>query len=130
MYIQALKFGLVGLANTATDFLVFSVCIYFLSFHILPANIAAFLVAVVQSYFVNRAWTFKAAEKRGSGVHQIIKFVLIQASALLISSAVVLTAANYLHWSLSKLISIFFTFVWSFVLVKYFVFPEKREKLS
>ena len=126
MYIQAIKFGLVGLLNTATDFAVFSACIYFLGFGVVPANVFAFVVAVSQSYFVNKIWTFKAAASQKKNASQMTKFVTIQLTALGISSALLLLTENHLHWSLGKIVAVLFTFCWSFLLIRYFVFSEEK----
>ena len=68
--IQFVKFGLVGVANTAVDWLVFFGITHYLvtdkSFEP-TAKAIAFLVAVINSYIWNTIWTFNKEYKRSTG---------------------------------------------------------------
>lgn len=68
--IQFIKFGLVGVANTAVDWIVFFLITHFIvttqSFEP-TAKAIAFLVAVTNSYLWNTIWTFKKEYKQSVG---------------------------------------------------------------
>jgi len=68
--IQFVKFGLVGVANTAVDWLVFFGITHYIvidkSFEP-TAKAIAFLVAVINSYIWNTIWTFKKEYKQSAG---------------------------------------------------------------
>lgn len=59
---RATKFALVGVLNTGVDLVVYTGLV-FASLHPVPANVASFLVANLQSYFVNARFTFGANGK-------------------------------------------------------------------
>lgn len=60
--VQFVKFGLVGVANTAVDWVVFFLLTHFIStskeFE-LTAKAVAFIVAVINSFLWNTVWTFR-----------------------------------------------------------------------
>ena len=65
---QAGKFAAVGVINTAVDFIVLNILIYFgftlafvvLGQEFLVANVISVAVAMVNSFILNKQWTFKA----------------------------------------------------------------------
>lgn len=79
--LQAAKFALVGVANTALDYLLFFV---FMSLCRLDKNIAQILatgLAMTNSYLVNRYWTFKKTGGVKGG--EIWRFILVNLLSLL-----------------------------------------------
>ncbi len=52
------RFVLVGLLNTSIDFTLFFLFTHVAGWHYLLANVASFLLAAINSYFMNRRWTF------------------------------------------------------------------------
>jgi len=68
--IQFIKFGVVGVANTAVDWIVFFLITHFIittkSFEP-TAKAIAFLLAVINSYLWNTIWTFKKEYKQSVG---------------------------------------------------------------
>lgn len=72
---QFVKFGLVGVLNTAVQFVVF----YFLfrQFH-MPMMVASglgYVAGIVNSYLINRVWTFEVKEKKQAG--EFMRFVAV-----------------------------------------------------
>lgn len=68
--IQFIKFGLVGIANTAVDWIVFFLLTHFISTdkEFEPtAKAIAFVVAVVNSFLLNTLWTFRKEFKKVVG---------------------------------------------------------------
>lgn len=58
--VQFIKFGVVGVANTGVDWIVFYILVAtFLSEGKTEAKAIAFLVAMLNSYLFNTIWTFK-----------------------------------------------------------------------
>ncbi|MGE0748855.1 MAG: GtrA family protein, partial [Rhodospirillales bacterium] len=57
------RFATVGLVNLAIDMAIFSALHFGLGVALIPANTVAFVVAVTNSFFMNRQWTF--ADRRG-----------------------------------------------------------------
>jgi len=81
--VQFVKFGLVGVSNTAVDWIVFYILINFAfpSQHSV-AKAISFTVAVLNSYLWNTVWTFKKEyQKAGKGASDksaiFVKFVVV-----------------------------------------------------
>ena len=89
---SATRFALVGLTNFVVSFAVF-----YLSFHYLPevvrqnapvaaiATLAAYLAGMVNSFLLNRSWTFRAA---GNASVQAVRFTIVNLSSLTVSVVV------------------------------------------
>lgn len=56
---QFIKFCLVGVSNTAVDFMVYIFLTRIFHLFFILANIIAFTVACTWSFFINKRWTFK-----------------------------------------------------------------------
>jgi putative flippase GtrA len=57
---QALRFGLVGLANTVVGLLAIYATIYFFQFGPLVANASGYAIGLILSFILNRIWTFQS----------------------------------------------------------------------
>jgi putative flippase GtrA len=89
---SAARFVLVGLTNFVVSFAVF-----YLSFRYLPAilprnapvgaiaTLAAYLAGMVNSFVLNRSWTFRAA---GNASAQALRFTIVNLSSLTLSVVV------------------------------------------
>lgn len=84
--IQFIKFGVVGVTNTAVDWVVFFVITHYIATakDFEPtAKAIAFLIAVTNSYLWNTVWTFKKEYKKavgkntGAGSKLFIKFLVV-----------------------------------------------------
>lgn len=58
--IQLIKFGLVGLSNTAVSLAIYYLLVY-LDIHYILANLAGFVVSVLNSFYWNRKYVFKSS---------------------------------------------------------------------
>ncbi|MGH8663001.1 MAG: GtrA family protein, partial [Burkholderiales bacterium] len=98
----AIRFALVGLTNFVVSFTVF-----FLSFHYLPdavqrhfpaaalANLLAYLAGMINSFLLNRTWTFRAS---GNAAAQAVRFTIVNLSSLTLSTAVMFRFVDVLHY--------------------------------
>jgi putative flippase GtrA len=57
-FVQFFKFGVVGLSNTAISYLIYLLLVY-LGLHYIVANVAAFVISVLNSFFWNHKFVFK-----------------------------------------------------------------------
>jgi putative flippase GtrA len=88
---SATRFAVVGLTNFVVSFSVFYVC-----YHYMPgavqrhapdgalANLLAYAAGMVNSFVLNRAWTFRAT---GSTAVQALRFCAVSLSSLAVSTA-------------------------------------------
>ncbi len=123
---RPVAFALVGLMNTAIDFLVFS--LFLLLFH-LPAEVAqifGYCAGTLNSFLVNRRITFRS---RGSDrlARQMLRYLLSCLIALGLSILFLSLFHSLLHWDayVSKLLSMLLVFFFNYFCMNRFVFPQK-----
>jgi putative flippase GtrA len=74
---QFLRFGLVGVANTATSYLVIRLLADSLGLPV--ASAAGYVAGVAQSFLFNRFWTFHDTRTAGTGrwAGEALRFILV-----------------------------------------------------
>lgn len=82
--LEGIKFAAVGVINTIIGAGLFSLFFYILKIHYLPANIISTVIALTNSYFMNKYWTFR---KKSFKKSEILFFILIFFSAFGIQNA-------------------------------------------
>ena len=121
MNLEFIRFGLVGVINTAVDFCIF--VLFYRGFGIDPliANGIAFLVAVTNSYLMNHRWTFR---RPGNTLtfSAYVRFVALNTGGLLIGTLAILLLEGVLPLEFAKLIAAGFTLLWNYTSSKLFVF--------
>jgi putative flippase GtrA len=85
-WLQLGKFCAVGASGYVVNLCVFAVCFEVLGFHHLLAATAAFVVAVLNNFWWNRHWTFKA--RSGRTGFQAARFFTVSAGAFLVAAGV------------------------------------------
>jgi len=61
-WFQLLRFGAVGASGYVVNIIVFAICVHGFKLDYRLASVAAFLVSVVNNFWLNRHWTFDAKE--------------------------------------------------------------------
>lgn len=121
---EFIRFGLVGILNTAVDLASFSLLHRLLGLDPLIANGLAFLIAVSNSYWLNRRWTFrKAQEVKGLAAYG--HFVLLNIGGLIIGSLAILLLSDFMIPELAKVIASILTLIWNYTSSRYFIFKTK-----
>jgi putative flippase GtrA len=78
-WLQLMRFALVGGVGFVVNLAVYALCTQALAIDYRAANVAAWLVAVLNNFLLNRHWTFDA---RGGRVHhQALRFFLVSLAA-------------------------------------------------
>lgn len=123
---QFLKFSIVGGVNTLIDLTVYTLLTRFAGLHYLLANIFAFLVAVTNSFVLNRSFTFKIKERKR---FDYFKFFLVSTGSLIISESVLYFSVHFLNFSdiYGKIFAVGFSLIWNFIGSRYFVFRNRHE---
>jgi putative flippase GtrA len=74
-WLQLVRFGLVGGIGFAVNLAVYAFCVHVLGLDYHVAAVAAWLVAVMNNFILNRHWTFDASDGR---VHfQVMRFLVV-----------------------------------------------------
>lgn len=131
---QIIKFSITGLLNTIIDFGILNFLVRILSWTVLPANTISFSVAVINSYFLNKYWTFR--DKQPVRIKQFSTFLLISLVGLGLSNLLVYLGLELFktytfglsfvwHYNIAKAISALIVLVWNFLASKFWVFYAK-----
>jgi len=123
---QFIKFAFVGVLNTLIDFGVYYVLTRFAGMYYVYANIISVILAITNSYLINRSWTFKSKNKIiGS---EALKFWIVSIVGLILNTIIlkvfIYFGANDL---ISKAIASIFVLVWNYLLNKFWTFKETNE---
>lgn len=128
--LQLCKFAAVGCVNTFIDWAV-----YFTLIKIFPAESIFFYSAakgfsyfcgIINSFFLNRCWTFKSDSTEHEGA-RFVKFAAVNAVGLGINSASIYVFLNLnLNHTVALFFATLFAFVFNFTLSKLWVFRKGK----
>src|SRR5882757_2233168 len=102
-WLQLIRFGAVGASGYIVNLAVFTAAVHGAGFGYLVAATMAFVVALANNFFWNRAWTFKARD--GHAGFQAARFVLVEVVAVaeVPAQAIAIVAATPLNFLGNKL---------------------------
>ncbi len=123
---RILKFSLVGVINTSVDFVVFIILVHVMLWEVLLANTVSYSLGTFNSFFMNKHWTFQDRTRYSSSLGSFFNFVLINASSLIISSAVVFFLSKSIPAVLAKIFSVCGVLAWNYILTRRFVFKTSN----
>ena len=122
---QAAKFGSVGVLNTLLDLALYFVLTRWLGLGAQPAVAKAisYSVGVINSFFMNRVWTFQA---RGSSWATLVPFFLSSLVGLAINTGMLQFCLATLN--LPEIVAIAAatgsSLLWNFLVSKYLIFKK------
>lgn len=121
--IRFFKFAITGAMNTAVDFAAFFV-LSWLGTGVYLAQTVGYSVGILNSYIVNRSWTFQTREHFWST--QFARFAVVNLGLLLLSLGViwVLNGKLGLHKLIAKLFATGVTVVCGFIANRLWVFQN------
>lgn len=108
------RFCAVGVANTAIDFAVFWALFHFVGSPLLVANSSAVAVAALNSYLVNKRWTFGDPSGGTEAVCAGIRFIFLNLVGLVIANAVIWGLSFIWPILLAKAVSVAVTMIWNY----------------
>lgn len=122
------KFMIVGAINFGVDIGVLALLNQVLGLWLIPANIISYTCGVINSFLLNRYWTFKIRHSFFS-VH-FAKFVFINLISLGVNTLAVAVLKDLYHLDLgiAKLLATVFSFTVNFAGNKLLVFKEDGTK--
>jgi len=120
---RALKFGLVGVANTAADFTIFALLTLFGQLAAASANLVSYSCGIGLSFWLNRTWTFRDRNP-DRPLSRLAAFILGSLVGLILSTAVVAWLAPHFGPVPAKLASIGASFSWNYLFSNFLVFRD------
>lgn len=123
--LQLMRFCIVGIANTAVDLSVFFVLTLGQVPYLL-AQVLAYSAGMVNSFILNRKWTFKVEGKTSRG--EMSGFILVNLSSLLLTSLLlfILHDACHVRLWLSKLAATGLCLLVNFTASRRWVFSVRK----
>lgn len=128
--IQFIKFGLVGMSNTALSYIVFYILVKF-NIHYQVANIIGFIVGVLNSYFWNNRYVFKTAEGeiRNHFKTLLKTFVAYGITGLVLQGFLLWLFVEILNMNslVAQLFGLAITVPLNFIINKFWSFKNKKQ---
>ena len=124
--VQFIKFGIVGIVNTVLFFVIYYPLIYF-GVHYILANIIAFIIGTLNSFYWNYKYVFKPAG--GSKSRQLFKLFITYGFTVTLGSILLFILVDIIGISeyIAPIISFIFTVPTNFLLIKFWVFRTPKE---
>lgn len=117
------RFCLVGVLNTLIDFLTFIILYYVFHVSLIVSNIIAFLLATINSYFLNKNWTFKVTAHETS-LKEFIIFIAVTLTGLCVSCIVLFFGSQFIPEYAAKVVAIAFSLTCNYLGSKFIVFKK------
>ena len=119
---QFIKFNIVGIINTIVDIIVFAILTRYFKIFYIAAQVISYSCGVLNSYFLNKSWTFSAQDKKVN--YRLIKFVIVNLISLGAATLVLYYLEDYkiLPVLYSKVIATIFSALVNFMGNKFWVF--------
>lgn len=121
------RFSIVGVINTAIDFLMFTLSQSVLGLGYSLSQIIGYSFGVMNSFMLNKKWTFDDKKANKKSMHELIQFVivnLVSLSITIIAMKVLITNFN-IGIYLSKILVTTLAQVTNYLGYKLWVFSEK-----
>lgn len=120
---QGLRFGTVGLLNTASGLATIFALMFFAGANAIVANVVGYAVGFASGYILNRHWTFSSA---GQTDGQLLRYVAVAFIAYMMNLGAVVGVALYLSFDpyLAQLAGVSVYAGVMFVGCRYFVFAS------
>ncbi len=133
------KFIVVGVLNTLIDFAILNVLSYLTGIYsggsLVILNSISFTAAVINSYFLNKYWTFKEQSFGGVRAGEASGFLIVSLIGLAINGAIVFGVTTYIHpplafftpalWeNFAKILATGVALIWNFIGYKFVVFKK------
>jgi putative flippase GtrA len=127
---QVIKFGMVGVSNTIISYIVY-ILLVTIDVHYLAASLFSFLVSVINAYYWNDKYVFKAnnCEQR-IWWHSFLKtFMSYAGTGLVLNNILLILWIDIfkINEALGPLINLFITIPLNYLLNKYWAFKGKSK---
>jgi putative flippase GtrA len=131
---EKIRFGLVGVLNTTSDFVILNVLAVLFGVPVVLANTISTGLCMVMSFFLNKKWTFKSSGKNYAK-EVVLFFAFTIVGMWVIGNGIIFLLVPLMpsDWpeivrvSLPKLVATIASLIWNFITYKYFVFKKPTE---
>ncbi len=124
LVIQFFKFGIVGVINTVSSWIIYYGLLFFKINYLIATTVAYFISSII-GYFLNKIWVFKKKEEKKTT--SILRYYIVYISSYFLNILCMYILVDIL--SISKLIApilvLFVTVPYNFILSRLWVFKDK-----
>lgn len=143
---QFFRFALIGIFNTLIDFFVLNILMGATGIYkggaIFYLNAISFSLATVNSYFLNKLWSFEDVAEKSNGNRKFVTFFVVSVIGILLNGLIIFSLTTYwepffgfqilseakenqaLWANLAKAMATAFSLAWNFVGYKFIVFRK------
>ncbi|MFA7685578.1 MAG: glycosyltransferase [Candidatus Gracilibacteria bacterium] len=127
---QFIKYCIVGGLNTFIDIGALYLFVEYLKIAVIPSSVLSFIIAVANSFLMNKLWTFK--DKSTNYRKQFIKFLIVSIIGLGLNTAFMFTFVSLLSmwYILSKIITSLIVLTWNFLVNRFWTFRLFQQKIE
>jgi putative flippase GtrA len=132
---EKIRFGLVGVLNTATDFVLLNILAVAVGLPVVLANTISSGLCMMMSFRLNKKWTFRAAGK--NYFREVVLFfvftiigVWVIGNGLMAWLVPIMPTdwSEIIRVSLPKVVATVASLIWNFVTYKYIVFRKTADE--
>lgn len=125
---QFIKFCIVGTISLVVNMVVYGICTRFFLIYYLASDVIAYLVALVNSYILNRRFTFRNNHKK-VGV-QFAKYTIVYTVGMGLSVGLLYVFVDKfgVYDLLAKIIVIGIVTIWNFIGSKFLIFDRDERR--
>jgi putative flippase GtrA len=113
----------IGVINTAIDVFAFASLYGLVGLDVISSNVVAFLIAVTNSYAMNRLITFADRRGRRDTPSGLARFIMVALAAMSVSTAIVYLISMFAHPMIGKLIATVASTTINYTGCYWFAFP-------
>ncbi|WP_050180053.1 GtrA family protein [Domibacillus robiginosus] len=121
---EIIKFGAVGVLNTAIDMLLFFT-LWSIGVPYLLAQVVSYGAGMLNSFVWNRSWTFGVKER--TSAEEVSKFIVLNVTALCVSASLLFLLSGQPLF-VSKIIATLSGLAITFSGSRFWVFRQQRRK--
>ncbi|KIL36145.1 hypothetical protein SD71_09275 [Cohnella kolymensis] len=119
------KFALVGGLNTGVDFAVFCLLVYGAGMISIGAQILSYAAGLLNSYLLNRRWTFGVKKEHKFG--EVMRFIVVNLFSFGAATGVLLAMEQWLGSAAAKAVSVVISMAVNFVGYRVWVFRMEHQ---
>ena len=93
-----------------------------------PANILSYGTGILNSFLMNRAWTFKDRSQGAAFLRSFLLFIGVNLLGLAFSTLLVAVFSTMMDEILAKVLSVPLVFGWNFLTSRHLVFTNAAAK--
>jgi putative flippase GtrA len=124
--IQFVKFSLIGLLNTGIHYVIFLFLYRVFDMYYLHATVVGYSVGLINSFILNKKWTFKSRNVRKD--MEFAKFIMVNLLALIVNVGALkyFVSLAGLRPEIGQIVAIAFSTITNFMGNKFWTFQASR----